>query len=168
MDAGRAVLHCGDMLYIDGVKTELHMIRSKYVYISSSKLLIPHEKPLETSQAIKLRYLCESLVWDNQLSGSLLAGWLVIAPICAMLDWRPHIWITGQAGAGKSTVLNSIIKPILGDIAMCYDGGTTEAAIRETMRNDGRPIVYDEAEPSDTMTNVMMLSRSASGVSPSI
>lgn len=162
MDAGRAVLHCGDVLYVDGVKTELHMISSKYVYISSNKLLVPHERPLESSDAVKLRHLCEALVWDNQLSGSLLAGWLVIAPICSMLEWRPHIWITGQAGAGKSTVLNRIVKPILGDIAMCYDGGTTEAAIRETMRNDGRPIVYDEAEPSDTMTNVMMLARKAS------
>lgn len=146
MDAGRSILHCGDMLLVDGTQIDPLLMKSRYTYISAPKLLRPAIAPLTSSEAYKLREVCEAVSWENKLSGSLLAGWLVLAPICSALAWRPHVWLTGEAESGKSTVLNRIIKPVLGDMALKVTGGTTEAAIRNIMGYNGRPIIYDEAE----------------------
>lgn len=168
MDMGRAILHCGDVLYVDGIPHDPKDVISEYVYIAAPKLLRPAPVGLNNREAVKLREICGMLSWENALSGDLLAGWLVIAPICSMLtDWRPHIFITGLAGSGKSTVLKKIIKPVLGAIALNVDGGTTEPALRGMLGYDGRPIIYDEAESEDeaqqrVMSGVLMLARKAS------
>lgn len=167
MDAKRRILHCGDTIYEDGVKKKPYEILSKYVYIAAARAFTPSNDELKDSEARALRQLCEMPTWSERLSGSLLAGWLVIAPICSMLPWRPHIWIRGEASSGKSTLLDYVIAPALGDIAIRLDGGTTEPAIRERLGYDGRPVIYDEADARNTSTrttldNVIMLARKAS------
>jgi len=161
VDDGRVVLHCGDSLYVDGRKREFETLDSDFTYVKSSRLLKPASEPLSNADARKLRSICESITWENKLSGTLLSGWLVIAPICAALSYRPHIYITGEAESGKSTVMDRIIKPVIGKMAYRADGGTTEPAIREGMGYDARPIVYDEAEPNPSMTAVIDLARKA-------
>lgn len=155
MDAGRVILHCGDRLYVDGKETQIIDLKSKFIYVASARLIQPHKNPITNAEAIKLRELCEMPSWENKLSGSLLAGWLVVAPICAALDWRPHIWVTGQAESGKSTIMDKIIQPALGSYALRLDGGTTEPAIRSMMRYDARPIIYDEAEGEGKAKTIM-------------
>lgn len=162
IDEGRVVLHCGDCLYVDGEKRSLDDIDSYYMYIATVRLLKPASEPLSNAEAAKLRSICESVTWENPMSGSLLAGWLVIAPICAALEWRPHICLTGEAESGKSTVLKKIITPVLGRLGLYVDGKTTEPSIREKMGYNARPLVFDEAEPSLTMESVFDLARLAS------
>jgi len=167
LDEGRNILHGGDVVYIDGEATDPYQIRSRYVYQAGARVFKPASEGLRNAEAIKLREICEGLSWENKLSGSLLAGWCVVAPVCAMLPWRPHIWVTGEAQAGKTTVLKDIIKPVVGPMAVMTDGGTTEASLRGTLRHDGRPVIYDEAEAesmkdSAIMEGVMMLARKSS------
>ena len=90
-----------------------------------------------------------------------------MAQVCSMLEWRPHIWITGESGSGKSTVIDKIVKKTLGPIALVRDGGTSEAGIREDMAQNGRPLIFDEAEAEDQnqkahMEKIINLSRRAS------
>lgn len=163
IDAGRVILHCGDMLYCDGKKKDMNTFLSGgYTYVASHKLFSPTNKPLSSKEAVQLRELCESVTWENKLSGSLLAGWLVIAPICGALAWRPHIWITGEAESGKSTVMDKIVKPALGKIHLRMDGKSTEAGIRDKMSWSARPLVIDEAEPGKNMDSIVELVRGAS------
>ena len=161
-DDGRNVLHCGNVLYVDGVPTKFDQLKSEFTYIAEKKLLEPADHPLSNREAYALREICEAVTWENKLSGSLLAGWLVIAPICGALNFRPHVYITGEAESGKSTVLDRIIKPVLGKMSINADGGTTEPAIRQMMGYDARPLVYDEAEKSPHMPAVIELARKAS------
>lgn len=162
MDEGRKILHCGDTLYVDGAETKFDQLKSEYTYIAAAKLLRPAPTPLSNREAYALREICEAVTWENKLSGSLLAGWLVIAPVCGALGFRPHVYITGEAESGKSTILNKIIKPVLGKMSVNVDGGTTEPAIRQMMEYDARPLVYDEAEKSLQMPAVLELARKAS------
>lgn len=170
MDRGRVVIHCGDHLYVDGKREEMYTFNARnntdYVYIMAAKVMKPAGKPLTSAQAIKLREICDMPNWETPMSGSLLAGWIVSAPVCAILNWRSHIWITGQSGTGKSTVVNRIIRNVLRDVAFSFEGGTTEPAIRALMGHDARPMIYDEAEPdknnTTTMSNVLGLTRIAS------
>lgn len=162
MDNGQIVVHCGDRLYVDGDMMGIEQMKSDYTYISAPKFMKPDSTvPLTNIEAIALRNICEAVTWENPLSGALLAGWLVIAPVCGALDYRPHIWITGEAESGKSTVINRIVRGVLGRMAISVEGGTTEAALRQAAGHDARPLVYDEAEPSQSMYGVIELARKA-------
>lgn len=155
MDAGRVVLHCGDRLLVDGVETLPRDIKGHYVYTAASQRFKCNVEPLSNKEAQKLREICMMPTWENPLSGLLLAGWLVTAPVCAALEWRPHIWITGEAGSGKTTLLTHLIKRVLNKISYNVDGGTSESSIREGLGYDARPIIYDEAEGHGNKTSLM-------------
>jgi len=168
MDEGRIVINCGRKLFVDGVLVPSNLFKSEYCYVETVEMMRPYDvEPLTTSEAVMLRRVCEMVTWENKLSGSLLAGWLVIAPVCGALEYtkgmeyRPHIWLTGEHESGKSTVLGRIVRVILGRIGIRADGGYTEASIRQTMGCDARPLVYDEAEPTPTMLAIVDLARKA-------
>jgi putative DNA primase/helicase len=83
------------------------------------------------------------------------------------MRWRPHIYITGDRGAGKSTVLDTLIKRLLGSFAIYADGGSTEAGIRLSIVNSSRTVIMDEAEGNtkadrDKIAAVMNLIRASS------
>lgn len=163
LENNKVVLHTGNNLIVDGKKYELYEARGKNVYVVSAAAMTPATVALSNHEANELRELCNLCLWENQLSGDLLAGWIVAAQVCSLLKWRPHIWVSGAAGSGKSTVLNDLIKPALGDVAMIFMGGTTEAGIRQQMNYDARPIIYDECEPDDpAMDGVLQLAKLAS------
>lgn len=109
MDAGRVVLHCGDRLLVDGIETLPKDIKGHYVYTAATQRFKCNVEPLSNKEAQRLREICVMPTWENPLSGLLLAGWLVTAPVCAALEWRPHIWLTGEAGAGKAQPHTSLV-----------------------------------------------------------
>lgn len=148
-DAGRPVLHVGKVVYVNGQKMQPEDVESEFIYELNDSISLELVEPATTDESIRLPDICRRLSWDNPLSGPLLAGWCVIAPVCGVLDWRPHIWITGPSGSGKSTVLNKIIKRMLGKMALRFDGGSTEPGIRSALGVDARPIVIDELEAED-------------------
>lgn len=165
IDAGRVVLHCGDMLYVDGKPTKIESMKSYYTYIASQRLLRPAPTGLTSHEAINLEKICEKITWENKLSGALLAGWIVTAPLCGILKWRPHLFITGEPDSGKSTVINKVIMPSIGAMALKVDGGTTAPAIRDMMGYNARPIIYDEAEKNSNgsiMQGILELARGSS------
>ncbi len=148
-DAGRSILHCGAHAYMDGKKYELTEIPSRYIYTQRTKMCDLHPNPLTSEEGKRLFDITQQLNWENPLSAYLLAGWITLAPVCGILDWRPHIWISGESGAGKSTILDQIIKPSLGNLSLAVDGGSTEPGVRGKMDKDARPIVFEESESKD-------------------
>ena len=161
-DDGRTVVHCGDELFVDAKKIDIKDFQSEFTYTASQKLFNLKVKPLNSEEGTRFKEICEMPSWESPLSGSLLAGWIAIAPLCPILKWRPHIWVTGQSASGKSTVEREIIKRALGNIPIFASNGATESSLRERIGYDGRPLIYDEAEPSPILENVMLLSRGAS------
>ena len=130
----------GVMLPFSGVNADLGDGRSHFGPIAT---------PASTAEANRLVQICRRLTWENDLSGDLLAGWCVIALLCGVLAWRPHLWITGPAQAGKSTVIRDIIQRVVGVFALYVDGKTTEAGIRQLLGADARPVILDEIESED-------------------
>ena len=94
----RIVIHTGTALIIDGKKRALGLDETEFVYEIGSNLNLSTENPLEVEEAAKLSKVIEKLDWLRPIDGKLLAGWLAIVPICGVLNWRPHIWITAGAG----------------------------------------------------------------------
>lgn len=84
-----------------------------------------------------------------QGSALLLAGWAFLAPICGSLKWRPHIWITGGAGSGKSTVQRDFCYALTRGVAKYGQGDSTEAGVRQKLASDALPVLIDEFETND-------------------
>jgi putative DNA primase/helicase len=148
-DGGHAVLHLGDRLMVDGNETQIHDHRSRYVYEAGSVLEFTHAKPMTNVEASRLREITEMLFWERPIYSTYLAGWCVIAPICGGLQHRPHIWLTGSAGTGKSYVIESIIRPCLGEFALFVQSATTSAGVRQALGCDALPVMFDEFEAED-------------------
>lgn len=149
IDEGRNILHVGDSIYVDGVKMNPEECQSNHIYPRNLSMGVEFTNPASNQEAHELVKICGQLSWDKSLSGALLAGWCVVAPLCGMLNWRPHIWVTGASGSGKSTVMNDIIDVMLGKIGLKVEGKTTEAGIRQMLGTDARPVLFDEAEAED-------------------
>lgn len=166
-DGDDIVIHCGDTLIVNGKYTKFSDHKSKYIYEAGQELGFSLVEPLNKTEANKLIILLERLNWARSINSRLLAGWIVIAPICGALRWRPHMWLTGPAGSGKSWIMSNIVKRLMDEICVHAQGETTEAGIRQTLRADARPVILDEAESEDikglqrTQTNIT-LARSAS------
>lgn len=146
-DSGDIVANLGMQLYIPGRGFVDHAdYEGKSVYVSAPKTVDIDVAPLSSAESVKLRHICESLSWKYGISGSLLAGWIYASILSGVLRWRPHVFITGQKGSGKSAVIEKIIRKCLDGWSVNEDGGTTEAGFRRKLGNRARPVVSDEME----------------------
>ena len=115
----------------------------------------------------------QSRAWEDDAAGALLAGWTVLAPFCGWLLWRPHVWVTGPRGCGKSTIVDSMVKPLLGSMCLPTEGMTTEAGLRHHLKNDVLPVICEEAEQSSRrakqqVRGILRLLRSASSATAKV
>lgn len=149
MDRERAVLHLGNRMVVDGMSVGLMLAGSRYVYEASQPLIRDIVAPLSNKEAHKLVGICKKLRWESGISGTLLAGFIAIAPVCGGLSWRPSIWIVGGSGSGKSYLKDNILAPALAGVALQVQSKTSEAGIRQSLGSDARPVLFDEAESED-------------------
>jgi putative DNA primase/helicase len=157
-DNGRSVLHLGDRLIVDGQEQSVtrRVADSTFLYQRLSSLAGPSADPLSTEEASMIALIADRFHWEVPASGMLLAGWCTLAPICGALDWRPHAWLTAAAGSGKSAILDRFVTPLLGDLALVVAGNTTEPGIRQALRSDALPVVFDEAESNERTDQLRM------------
>src|SRR5690606_535349 len=111
-DMGRKVLHLGDRLIVDGVPTPLRGIKTKYTYTMAEKLSDIHHDQLTDAEMQEFFKYLELSTLKTEISRHFVAGWMVSSILAGMLEWRPHIYITGKRGSGK-TQLTEIVHKIL-------------------------------------------------------
>lgn len=167
IDEGRMVYHHGGYLTVDGVVTDVTRIKSRYVYELDRSLPDPADEPMTSDEGEMLLELASVFRWSMPGSAALMAGWTALAPLCGALKWRPHIWINGGAGCGKSTVMNRFVNRLVGGAGLYAQGNSTESGIRQTLRADARPVLFDESESNEEsdarrMQNVLSLIRQSS------
>lgn len=146
MDEGRQILNAGDRLFWPGGDCLPPDFKSKNVYVMGPRIGRLTDDPMSNAEAAEILKICLALTWKGKLSGYMLAGWIVTAMIAGALRWRSHIVVTGEPGAGKSWVMDYILKVIMGKIALIRSGGSTEAKIRKDIGSTARPVIMDEAE----------------------
>lgn len=173
-EKGQPVIHLGDGLVVEGERRPLGMAHpGGFIYPASVPIQINYENPLPVSESVKLAELCQMFSWEKKLSSRLMAGWCAIAPICGALAWRPHIWLTGAAGTGKSWIMDNFMRPSLGKVGLFVQSDTTEAGIRQALGYDARPVLFDEAEGESErsqvrLQNVLALMRQSSSENGSV
>lgn len=169
IDGPDVVFHAGGSLIVNGTDTPIPSYDShiRAIYEGSLEIPTPMQDCLSNKDASRIIELCEMLSWERPLYGKLLSGWLALAPVCGALAWRPHLWVTGPSGSGKSWTVSNIIQPLVGDTAVHVQGNTSEAGIRQALGSDALPVVFDEAESEDRPSQarfdkVLELARQAS------
>ena len=168
-DDGRSVLHLGDRLLIDGAEHPISKAAgSKYHYQRLASIDLPEcLEPLADEMGMEIIDIASRFHWEVPASGLLLAGWIALAPICGSMQWRPHVWLTASAGSGKSAILDRFIGILLESMALFPEGNTTEAFIRQQLRADAIPVIFDEAESNEKLDrqriqNILALARVSS------
>ena len=150
-DDDRCVLHLGDRLVVDGSSQPLSTPFSSGFHYQRGAALVGtgDAVPLSDEEAFLVLSIADRFHWEVPASGLLLAGWITLAPICGALSWRPHIWLSGPAGSGKSHVFERFCGVLLADMARVFVGSVTEAGIRQTLHSDALPVLIDEAEGNE-------------------
>ena len=150
-DEGRCVLHLGDRLVVDGEPRPLSTTLNSHFHYQRGAALVgtADAQPLSDEEALLVLTLADRFHWEVPASAMLLAGWLTLAPICGALRWRPHLWLSGPAGSGKSHLFERFCGVLLADLAQVFVGSVTEAGIRQTLRSDALPVLIDEAESNE-------------------
>ncbi len=154
---GKGITHYGDKVLIDGVKyspKEIpRTIAKKKVFEIAEPLQLG--QPDLSADFTQIESILSELSFQTPNAAILIAGWVVCAMAAGALHWRPHMWVTGKAGSGKSAVVNTV-KRLLGNCGEHYTGETTEAGIRQDLKHDCRGVTYDEAEPKTHQAQIAL------------
>jgi putative DNA primase/helicase len=148
-DDGRTVYHFGHKLMVNGEMMDISKIDSTYIYEQGRRMRLPAADALSTADGRKIIDVAEMFSWNRPASAILIAGWCALAPLGGALSWRPHVWITGGAGSGKSTVLSKFVDWLMNGARIYANGNSTEAGLRQELKMDALPILFDESEQND-------------------
>ncbi len=167
VDNNEIVIHTGENIIRQKTEIPLRSFKSNYVYEIGENLGYGTKNPLPTKKAHRLIEFMDFLSWEREINAYLLAGWCVIAPFCGVLNWRPHIWITGPAGSGKSWIMENIVKQLMSETAVVVQGKTTEAGVRGLLQSDARPVLFDESDvdsqnDKERIQSILALARASS------
>ncbi|UIS74669.1 DNA primase/helicase [Morganella phage Mecenats66] len=149
-DNGRFVFHMGDYLRVGQQAHDLFSIKTDYIYSKARSLPdTRNHEPITYQEGREILETAKLIRWSQPGSALLICGWAMLAPVCGMLSWRPHVWITGKAGSGKSHTQSRFVGSLLRGIALNVLGSSSEPGIRQEIRSDAIPVLVDEMEPNN-------------------
>jgi putative DNA primase/helicase len=140
---------------------------SRFLYPRKASINYLKATPISDAESNQIYNIFSNIPTETMLQRQLLAGWVVCSQLSGILDWRPHIWLTGAKSTGKSWVMSKIIKPLMGENMLFVQSSTTEAGIRQALGADALPVLFDEAEGNTersrgNIQRVLELARQAS------
>ena len=166
-DDGDLVLHRGDHLVVRGKAVALGR-HGEFLYVPDRPLppLPFRDVPDPTREAgAELLARLDSFQWTRGSWDSwLMFCWICAAMVGGALKFRPHIWIPGDFGVGKS-MLQSLLTAVFGRWGMVSVTDATPAGIWQAVQFRCVPIGCDEMEPSPTSqrsANMINFARQAS------
>lgn len=165
-DDGRIVINMGNGLIVDGQPVPLGQIKSRYFYTLGVRLPPLSSRPLSVEECEPIVKACKLFRWKKPDFGYLLAGAMVTTRVCGALPIRPHIWLTGERGSGKTTLFNRLIYPLIGEPMLYAAGNSSEAGIRQDVSANAIPVLIDEFEnngpkSAETIKSILDLMRVA-------
>jgi hypothetical protein len=149
---GKLVYHCGNKLWSLDPKGKV-VIREpgRYdgmVYAADAPLILPYDEPVPGPEgpAEELWDLFKTWTLSRRaIDSMLLLGHVGCSMVGGALPWRPMIFITAEAEAGKST-LQEIMREVHGPGGMITAEDATEAGISSLVGMSCLPVSIDEIE----------------------
>lgn len=144
--SGNLVLHLGHGIYTRGQTIEPGEIGG-HVYPARPRIESPYPSDLSAAQnpARLLKPMLATWAWTREMvDPHLLLGWIGVAYLGAAIPWRPYVYLSGDAGSGKST-LQELLRRLFGDWLISTTD-TTAAGIYQHVGQDCLPVAVDEFE----------------------
>ena len=168
LDEGRVVVHCGGELLVDGVSVPFAHHLSKHLYVKCPPLLGPAAEEPTADELQLVRDLVKRWNFADTTGSLYVLGWVVTSMLSGALEWRPGLWVTGPTEAGKSSLMDQVVLPLVRAVGGRKHGAdTTAAGIRQSLGHNAVPVLIDEME-SDSDTDrrrvdaIIQLQRSSS------
>jgi len=156
------VIHAGDAVLVGGEWRKPGRYGA-HIYPAMGPAPRPSAKPLTSKQALTLLSLLGKWAFRDPASPRLLLGWIAAGVVPGALDWRPHIWLSGDRQTGKTTLMD-FVRSVLGS-SLLHLADATEAGIRQALGPSARPVAIDEIEAeaiNDRALSIVKLARLAS------
>jgi hypothetical protein len=118
-------------------------------YPQRPPITIPWREPVppKDSPAGQLLQDLDSWSWERKtLDPVLVLGGIAAMFLGAALPWRPHLFLSGDKGVGKST-LQKVIRAVLGPSVFTSED-TSRAGVYQIIGQDCLPVAIDELEAS--------------------
>jgi hypothetical protein len=147
---GAPLVHCGDQLAIEGVWQPSGIKRAEALYPAAAR--IPQPAEAEAEKAVGRDLLGEMRrLWafETDVEADFVFGWMGAALLGAFPRWRPHIYVIGERGSGK-TWLAELVAAALGGQAHASMNNYTEAGLRQALTGEARALVLDESEHDES------------------
>lgn len=159
-DDGSLIQHLGDRILVGG-KSEKPGEIGGFVYPGRPALEPPAAGGLAAAREVFERV--QTWRWvRGALDARLFLGFQACMILGAALKWRPMIFITGDAGTGKSTLQDEMRALFPGRLVSTVDA--SPAALRQVLNQDAVAVSFDEIEAdvlNDQAQQVMKLARVA-------
>lgn len=144
-ESGQIIFNLGTKLVTAGGEINTGFY-GEYFYARAPALDTPeaydaNEPELAASYVLEL---LQGWSWPRVCNPMLLLGWMGTALICGLLERRPTVYVTGDRGTGKSTLL-SMVARVLGR-GTFVSSDTTAAGLSQAMGYDALPAIVDEME----------------------
>jgi hypothetical protein len=161
------ILHCGDRVLIGGEWRKPGEIDGA-IYPAHAATPLPADTFApggSRGPAAEALELFRCWRWTQpEIAPHLLLGALGAAKIGGALRWRPTMWLTGDFGTGKSTLLKYLCG-LFGEGGVHITVDATPAGIWQRTRQSSHPVLIDEAEAEcdpRRMAGMVKLARAAS------
>lgn len=148
---GTLIYHAGSRVFFNGAWKHPGEL-GDWVFPARTPIMSPQPGPAAADQVEHLMMTLETWNWTRgQLDARLLFGWIAAAMIGGALEWRPMVFLTGDAGTGKST-LQKLMGAVIGR-GLVSSVNTTGPALYQRLKHDVVPVSVDELESeADTRT----------------
>ena len=157
----KLVWHLGDRLQVNGTTMGLGDLTGMIPLAGPPIHLVPDAADHDDTQRLAEAVL--ACRWETETDAKRFLGWLVAAVIGGALEWRAHSWLSAPSGSGKSWLMDNLARKILGDFCV-FTSDTSAAGLSRAVRNDSVPVLFDEAEPTQTQVEaVLSILRISSG-----
>lgn len=152
-DGGNMVFNSGRGLWVEGkgpLRIDEHVGRKNYIVSRHCEMPdFDNPFPENAPEILELLKIIRAIHWapeGRNVSIMNMFGWLAIGPICGVLPWRPHLYLSGERGVGKSWIINNIINKIFGNYGANVKADSTESGLRNILNGNAFPLIFDEAE----------------------
>lgn len=144
----KLMLHSGNRLHMSDGTVQRPGLMGEMVYPAAPIGMEPAKPGTDgRGAASEILTLIESWNFAREIDARLLLGWIVAAMMAGALKVRPLVWVTGEKGTGKSSLVGEeglIHKLFAGGILMTAN--TTAAGLYQKIGYDSLPVAVDEIE----------------------
>ena len=153
--------HLGDRILLDRKEYALNDGLDGRIWLAEPRVELGAEASDKDMRAIAEAMMAYR--WDTEADGKRFIGWIAVALVAGALEWRPHLYLTGESTMGKSWIIKNSLQPIMGPLVHKI-ADATPAALARLAENASLPMVIDEAEPTNEwVVDLLKLLRVSAG-----